>query len=849
VLALDVDNDGDLDFLVVRGAEVRLRVTGPDGWSDLESAWPELPGPPSDALVVDHDHEGDLDLLFVGAFGARLWRNDGHAGPVTDDGAAPGGEAQGPPDAEPRAAFVDVTEEAGLPTSGALEWCIAEDLDTDQDVDFLVGGAEGARLFDSRRGGVFAEASDGLPAGAMPEPVVADLDGDAWPDLWVPGGDGTATVYTRRPSGAYAKEATGVGPAGADYTNLRGVDVDLDGALDAVWDAADGTHAALLLRTGGTAATLSGTGGASASADLDGDGAFDLALSAGDGARILRGVPAGDRRSFRLALHAPERDNRRGVGAVVEIRAGTLYRRIFWTGQPRTIGLGDRDTVDIVRVTWPRGVEQHDLDVAAGARWCIERVQRIEGSCPFLYTWNGETYEFVFDVLGATPLGLPMAPGRLVPFNHHEYSKIEGQKLVPDEDGRLRIALTEELREVTYLDRAQLIAVDHPAGVEVQPNEAFRLPPFPEHHLHTLRNVVPVPRVLFRQGRGAEAHGPGQDVTALTAALDRCEARPWTPLPSQFPGIAEPWSLELVLAETDEQRAALAAAPKLRLVLTGWLQWAEASTNMALAHHPVHRFELPSLSVPDADAPGGWRLVEPPIGFPAGKTRTQVVDVTGLVDPSDPRLLFTTTQRLSWDRIALALDADDAPVVRTPLEPVASRVTFRGFSRRLFETQCVGPAPDAVGAPAEATALKADLVATAQERFDWDELDMPRWNQHPGRYTRYGEVTPLLTTTDDMYVIFGAGDAVFVEFDGRALPPLQQGWTRDWLLYLDGWAKDRDPNTLAAETVEPLPFHGMSSYPPPPGESYPDTPAHRAYREVWNTRPGRTLIVPLAARR
>jgi hypothetical protein len=70
--------------------------------------------------------------------------------------------------------------------------------------------------------------------------------------------------------------------------------------------------------------------------------------------------------------------------------------------------------------------------------------------------------------------------------------------------------------------------------------------------------------------------------------------------------------------------------------------------------------------------------------------------------------------------------------------------------------------------------------------------------------------------------------------------------TRTWLLYLDGWAKDGDPNTVTSQTVEPLPFHAMSGYPYGEGERYPDDEVHAQYRREWNTRPGRTLVEPLA---
>ena len=77
------------------------------------------------------------------------------------------------------------------------------------------------------------------------------------------------------------------------------------------------------------------------------------------------------------------------------------------------------------------------------------------------------------------------------------------------------------------------------------------------------------------------------------------------------------------------------------------------------------------------------------------------------------------------------------------------------------------------------------------------------------------------------------------------LPPLPDGWRRDYLLFLDGWAKDRDPNTIEALEVEPLPFHGMSGYPYRADEHFPDGEAHRAWLAEWQTRPAFRHVVPL----
>ena len=88
---------------------------------------------------------------------------------------------------------------------------------------------------------------------------------------------------------------------------------------------------------------------------------------------------------------------------------------------------------------------------------------------------------------------------------------------------------------------------------------------------------------------------------------------------------------------------------------------------------------------------------------------------------------------------------------------------------------------------------------------------------------------PLLTAADDRYVVMKGGDAVRLEFDASALPPLPRGLGARLALVSDGWDKDADKNTVAGQTVEPLPFHGMDDarY----GEvAFPGRAAHRGVR-------------------
>jgi len=756
----------------------------------------------SGAVFVDLDHTGSLDLVVAGTRGLEFRRNNGATNRL----------------------LPNLTRETPEPFTkpGPCRAVLIEDMDDNQAVDLLAVGETGvvavAGLWDQR----FADrtADWGLSDVVIDADrrdgglLLADIDNDGRPDL---------VSATRASLAVRLHDGTRFGPpvnlalTGHVPDDLVACDLDRDGFVDLVGsDHATGAVVAIpgplterdepLPVIALTESTEENPGTLLVS-DIDGDGVLDLALG-GSAPRFWRGTaPAGHGITLRLA---GRKANTHGVGAIVELRAGSRYRRIFSRGEPLVVGLGSSEAIDVATVRWPDGVVQPVFDLEAGASHEIVQIEGLVGSCPFLYTWNGETYQFITDVLGATPLGLPMAPGVHVPFDHEEYVRIAGDQLVP-RDGRLELVLTEELREVTYLDRARLHAIDHPAEIEVHPDEAFVFPPFPPHHVHTFANVVAPARVIASNG---------QDVTSQLSAVDGRHAQPFVHRSARFRGLTEPWHLDLQLAESEDERAALQAAPRLRLALTGWLLWADASVNVSAARHPDVSFEPPMLWVPDGD---GWRPAGPPIGFITGKTKTMIVDVTDIVDREDPRLRLTTTLALSYDAIRLVLDDDDGLYLDTPLEPHSAEVSWRGFS---------APQPDPTG--------------EFGERFDWNELAPARWDQHPGMYTRYGDVLELLGVVDDRTVIFGAGDAVMLSFDAGDLPPLPEGWTRDYLLYLDGWAKDQDPNTTAARTVEPLPFHGMSDYPPPPDEHFPDSPAHADWIQRYNSRPGRRLLPRLS---
>lgn len=739
--------DADLDFVVALEDGLLLLENRGDGWH-RRGIDVVLGGGVADIEPVDYDHEGDIDLLVVGSFGARLLRND--AAHLADGG------------------FVDATQQVGLPPiEGAATWCLVEDFDGDNDADLLYGGPAGVRLADNLREGRFGDLSDRLPPALLAategrEPRVGDIDGDGLVDL---APDGTL----------FAGTLAGEWTATADRPAARHL---LAHAVN----------------------PLAGT----RTLDVDGDQRPDRVHHLHDTVAFERTV--GGPPGVTLSLRG-KKDNARGKGAVVEVVLGGAYSRLYWDGQPHVIATHGAATLDVVRISWPNGVLQSLVDLPTDrGPLVIRQREGLVGSCPFLYTWNGEEFVFVSDVLGITPLGLPMAPGMLVPPDHDEVVLVRGDQLVP-RDGVYTLQFTEELREVTYLDRIRLDVVDHPAGSEIYPNERFTFPPFPEAHTHTVRAPL---------APTAATGSDGADWTAALASDDGDFAMPFEPYTGQYLGLTDPHFVELTF-DAD----AVARAEKLRLLMTGWLYWTDASVNIASAGHPTIEFLPPLLQVPDGN--GGWRATGPPVGFPAGKTKTMVLDVTDVLNRADPRLRVSTTLRLYWDSIRLATDADDAELRVTSIEPTSADLWMRGFSKEL------------------AYCGRRELAW-----FAWDQLEEePRWNQHPGRYTKLGECVPLVTAIDDMLVVMGSGEALTVTFDADSVPPLAEGWTRDYLVFLDGWAKDRDPNTHGALFVEPLPFHGMRGYPYGADEAFPDDPEHRAWRREWLTRPAKRWIEDL----
>ncbi len=772
LLAADLDNDGKLDLLG-HGARRVLwwRGKGDGTFEDATAAAGLTAAGGEAAAVLDYDIEGDLDLALAGgkAGAGQLFRN-ALSGPLEAVGALPQQTL------EPRV-------------------LVASDLDRDGDLDLAVAHARGIAWLDNLRQGRFADrtAAAGLSKSAPAAAVVsADFDNDGRPDLVAAGPGGLAAWHNR--GGTFEPWPLSGLCNDRPLSDVLAFDADNDGRLDL---AAAGPGGLVVLGQRGTTASPSfeplategapDSGSALAAADLDADGDLDL-LAAGPAGLHRLDNDGGNRNHWltvrlRALTQGNSKNNVEGLGSVVEVRAGAAHQLREVSGPVTHLGLGRHAQPDLLRVLWTNGVPQNRIQPKGDQRIVEEQV--LKGSCPFLYAWDGERFAFVTDLLWNAPIGLPVAPGVWAGADPTELVRIDG--LSPRED-RYELRITEELWEAAFFDAVRLWVVDHPADVEVASN--LRVIPgksLPEE-VRASRDLRPVV---------AAWDGAGEDATARVRERDEVYAGGY-PVGAYQGVAARPWTFTIDLGE--------APAAPVRLHLDGWIFPADASLNLAVAQRPDLPPVFPRLEVEIAS---GWQVLVPEMGFPAGKTKTLVVDTPPL-PPGARRLRIVTNQWLAWDRVAWTTQpVDDEAKVVARLAPQTADLRYRGFSE-LVRRSPNGP-----------------------HGFDYHRVtEASPWLPFPGRYTRYGDVRELLEDPDDRSVVLAPGDEIAVTFDAADLPPVKPGWKRTLFLESHGWDKDADRNTHEPHRMEPLPFRAMKTY----GEPFPQTPELKSYVEDWLTR-------------
>ena len=785
--------DGPVGFAgaFVRSEEAAPEVVTADGASVRVGAavagrFPGGPRATSPTIrgvaAADLNYDYLTDLVLAGDGGLRILRQ-------RDDGG-----------------FADVTAAARLPASvrDAALWGVwAADVDTEGDLDLVISPAAGPALVLRNNGdGTFAVQR---PFGEI-EGVRAfawlDLDGDLVPDAAVLDADGTLRVFHNLRGGQFRQAAAGraaeAAPAlaftEAGGRGRLGADLDNNGAADVVTTTPTTTEIRLNAAEGTPPAVKTLEMRALAAADLDGDGRLDLVGIDREG-RAVTATNRGSRpyhyqivRPKAATVLGDQRINSFGIGGEVEVRTGLHVQRLPIASPIVHVGLGEASRAEVARIFWPNGTIQSEFGLAADAT--VAASQRLKGSCPWLFAWNGREMAFVTDLIWRSPLGLRINAQETAHVQTTEdWVKVRGDQLA-GRDGAYDLRVTAELWETHFFDHVGLAYVDHPAGTDVFVDERFAMPAPP------LDAIVTAPVAPF----AAALDDQGNDVAAVVAARD--DRHLDFAGRGAYQGITRDHYVELELPEQ---------APRdgpLWLIGQGWVHPTDSSVNVAIsqgAHAPPR-----GLSLHVADAGGRFRPARTGLGFPSGKDKTVRIDLAGLLPRTGPRRLrLSTNLEIYWDRLGWAGPAGVAGAVRPVRLPLLSaELRYRGYSET---TQ-----PDA--STPERPAYR--LAGTA-----------PRWADLEGYHTRFGDVRPLLSAIDDRYVIMNAGDELALRF-GEA-PPLRPGLVRDFVVIGDGWVKDGDFNTTFSRTVLPLPTHATGRYDRAP-RALEDDPVYRRHRRDFD---------------
>jgi tetratricopeptide (TPR) repeat protein len=728
----------------------------------------------------DFDNDGLPDLCVITKQGAALYRNvKGHF------------------------------EKAADLAAGVFHTAVWLDYDHDYDLDLFLIGPQ-SKLFRNNGEAGFSDETARFPfvAGHARDAVRFDLEPDTPGfDLVVTYDDRPGVLYRDRLVGHFEAVPLDALPAG--FRHLVARDVNRDGRTDLVVQGPlilNLENGLLLFNRAGKLEPQSNLPGDAfppreVLADFEGNGRLDHALIDPNGALVIRHDVTPDYGNWIEVALTGEKNLKTGVNAKIEVKAGMSYEKVTYLGVPTVFRLGNLIKVDTVRITWPNGLVQNETNLAVNKVYSIKEAPRLAGSCPMIFTWNGSRFQFLTDVLGVAPLGASSGDGQFFPVDHQEYVSIPAEALQP-RDGAYELRVTEELREVSYLDQIELMALDHPADTEIVTNEKFKSPPFPDFRLFGVkRKVYPV----------AAHDSRGTDVRA--AILHRDSAYPDS-FRRDVAGVAE-------LHHLDLDFGGAARSNRAALILYGWVDWADGSTFLSATQ--AHRdLVFPYLQV--KDAAGNWKTVVEDMGMPSGKPKPMAVELAGKFLSASREVRIVTNLCVYWDEIYLVED-DAPPEVRmTRLALADADLHFRGFSQASIDPQRKQP-----------------------EEFHYDTVSYTSmWNPTPGLYTRYGPVQTLLAEPDDRMVVMGSGDELRMRFRATGLPPVPPGWKRDFLLLVDGWAKDGDANTAFSQSVLPLPFHAMTSYPYPPAEHFPTDAAHADFEREYLTRPALRLIRPLA---
>ncbi len=796
--------DADLDVILISDDGITLLENIREPKSDKRSLVPVDKSSSLKAfastkkiLPIDFDHDGDLDLCIATNKNLSLWKQ---LSPFE---------------------YQQVSDESAFAKSDInVHSLVAVDWDHDVDLDIVVGTAQGNSLgiLENMKHGRFRWQTlqvEKLATGTITDLHVLDFDGNASWDLLLAGEAGLQKVTTQTTPGGNVTLSAAVqisktpteGVYLADFDNNGWLDIFSHQATDQkVWLAdSRGTFSKQIPVDLADADTvLLGD-----SADLDGDGDLDLCLlsanansdqQAGGSIQILRNQGGNKNNWLEVVLRAEQikgnqraasgRVNHYGIGSLLELKAEGLYQPRVITSQKTHFGLGKYSQADAIRILWTNGIPVNIIEPATNI--CLYEKQTLKGSCPYLYAWNGKRYNFVTDLLWAAPLGLITPTGAIAPHREWEYLLVTGDQLKPHA-GTYDIQITEELWEAAYFDTIQLIAIDHPADVQIFSNEKVGPAQISSFEIHTVQNARQPISVVNQYN---------DDLLELVSRRDEQYAKSFHK--KYLQGIVENHYLEIDLGKLEDPRS-------IKLFLTGWLLPSDTSINASIAQNKTKLPPAP-LSLSVLNAKGKWEKVIPFTGFPGGKTKTIVLDLSKVFLTKDYRLRLSSEQELYWDHVFFTVNENGVDFTQSKCKLNYADLHYRGYSEIIQHPQ-FGP-----------------------ELYNYNKVKQaPKWPPMQGCFTKFGDVRELIRSKDERLVILGAGDELSLRFQvpEKALPA---GWRRDFILYNVGWDKDADLNTVYGQSVDPLPFYRMSRYPFITEDDFRNAAVHRRDEIEYHNR-------------
>jgi hypothetical protein len=331
-----------------------------------------------------------------------------------------------------------------------------------------------------------------------------------------------------------------------------------------------------------------------------------------------------------------------------------------------------------------------------------------------------------------------------------------------EEGTRFELRLGEPMQEVAYLDGAGLTAIDLPPGWQMTLDERMGTggPAPTGEPIYFRERLQPV----------RASNDRGLDVTAELASRDEIAA-PVGDLDPRFIGrLADEHVLTLEFG-----RELGGGSPVL--LADGWVEYPYSQTVFA-AWQAEETFDPVTLEYRTAG--GDWQVYADRFGYPAGMPRQMALPLPDL--PADVTAIrLRTNLEVYWDRLSIVFaETPPADHREHALPLVEALLAKTGFPRR-------------------------DTGEQRLPSYDYEDRS-PFWDtEYPeGYYTALGPVEPLIEAVDDAVVTIGPGEEAQLAF-GSELPPLSDGWSRQFVLTVNGWAKDMDMYTADGGTVGPFP--------------------------------------------